>query len=67
MDTTPTQWPDATISGEKRELILQLIYANSQNGQELEDLLNELESAHVPDADEIIEKLLGTGYGLGLM
>ena len=58
MNTTSTQWPDATISREKRELILQLIYANSQNGQELEDLLNELESVHVPDTDEIINRLL---------
>lgn len=46
-----------TISLDKRNIAIQLIFSNSQDGQELEDLLSELESADDTNADELIERL----------
>jgi hypothetical protein len=52
-----TQWPE-TISDEKRNYILQLIYSNTSN-DDREKWLDYLESASsVNDADDIAESLL---------
>ncbi|MDO8565827.1 MAG: hypothetical protein Q7S04_01405 [Candidatus Moranbacteria bacterium] len=57
MNTTITQWPE-TISGRKRDSIIQLIFQNIENDEEREQYLDELETASEYDANEILKSLL---------
>jgi len=57
MQTITSQWPDA-MPDQKRNAILQLIFANTECDEDRDRLLNFLESAsNECDADEIIESL----------
>lgn len=58
MNTT-TQWPE-TISGRKRDSIIQLIFQNVADDAEREQYLDELETASEYDANEILKSLLST-------
>lgn len=57
MNTTTTQWPE-TISGKKRDSIIQLIFQNIESDEEREQYLDELESTAECDANQIIKSLL---------
>ena len=57
MNNITTQWPNS-ISSEKRNTILQIIYANMEDTDDREEWLEHLASAsNEQDADEIIESL----------
>ena len=57
MNTITNQWPD-TISNEKRNFILQLIFTNTKNSFDREQWLEYLESASdEQEANEIIKGL----------
>ena len=49
-------WSD-TISEQKRKLILQLIFSNTESNDDREKWLSELETTSESDAGELIESL----------
>ena len=57
MNTLATQWPNI-LSEQKRNIVIQLIYANTESNDEREEWLDHLESASdEQDADDIIKSL----------